>query len=448
MSASPLVKESFSENPLLLLQRLIRYDTTNPPGNEAECIGFLDSLLRDSGVETTLLAKTPQRPNLIARLKGQGSAPPLLLYGHVDVVTTANQVWQHPPFDGEVVDGFVWGRGALDMKGGVAMMVAAILRAKADQVPRPADVVLAIVSDEEAAGDYGARFLVESHPDLFRGIRHALGEFGGFTFFLGKRRFYPIMVAEKQICWMRATVRGQGGHGSLPVRGEAMAKLAHAILRLERHNLPVHITPAARLMFQSLGSAAPVPTGVILQSLLNPRLTNGILALLGSQGRTFGPLFRNTVSATILHGSDKVNVIPSQVSFELDGRLLPGSRPEDMVAELRPILGAEVELEVLRHDPGPAEPEMSLFDTLAGILREADPEGAPVPLLLSAVTDARYFSRLGIQTYGFLPMQLPQGFDFSRTIHGADERLPVDAVEFGTSAILKAIHRYRPDRAV
>jgi acetylornithine deacetylase/succinyl-diaminopimelate desuccinylase-like protein len=447
MNASSQVSESFSENPVQLLQRLIRYDTTNPPGNEADCVGFLNTLLRDSGVETTLLAKTPQRPNLIARLKGQGSAPPLLLYGHVDVVTTANQLWQHPPFDGRVVDGFVWGRGALDMKGGVAMMVAAFLRAKAQGVAPPADVVLAIVSDEEAAGDFGAKFLVESHPDLFGGIRHALGEFGGFTFFLGKQRFYPIMVAEKQICWMRATVRGQGGHGSLPVRGGAMAKLARAILQLDRHNLPVHITPVVRLMFRSLGSAAPMPTGFVLQSLLNPRLTNTILGLLGSQGRTFGPLFRNSVSVTILSASDKINVIPSEVSFELDGRLLPGSQPDDMVAELRPILGAEVELEVLRHDPGPAEPDMSLFDTLAGILREADPDGVPVPLLLSAVTDARFFSRLGIQTYGFLPMQLPQGFDFSRTIHAADERLPAEAVEFGASAILKVIQRYQPDRA-
>ena len=442
-TASHQESERFAQDPALLLQRLIRFDTTNPPGDEAECVGFVDSLLKDSGLETTILAKTPGRPNLVSRLKGQGVSPPLLLYGHVDVVTTANQKWQQPPFEGCVENGYIWGRGALDMKGGVAMILAAFLRAKAEPASLPGDIVLAIVSDEEAGGDFGAKFLVEEHPHHFEGIRHALGEFGGFTFYIGSRRFYPIMVAEKQICWMRGKVHGPGGHGSMPIRGAAMAKLADVIRRLERHRLPVHVTPTASLMFKAIASALPKTTGLVLLSLLNPRLTDAVLRVLGRQGSAFDPIFHNTTSLTILRGSDKINVIPSEVTFEIDGRLLPGRQPEEMLAELRRIIGAECELEIVRHDPGPAEPDMSYFEALGGILREADPGGVPVPLLLTAVTDARFFSRLGIQTYGFLPMRLPRGFDFSRTIHAADERIPVDTLEFGASAILEAMRRYR-----
>ena len=430
---------SIYQRPAELLQRLIQFDTTNPPGNEGECISFINGLLTEAGIETTILARAPERPNLVARLPGQGNTSPLLLYGHVDVVTTKNQEWQHPPFEGKVVDGFVWGRGALDMKGGVAMMLAACLRAKAEGLKLPGDVVLAIVSDEEAGGDFGSKYLVENHADLFDGIRYAIGEFGGFTLCVGKRRFYPIMVAEKQICWMKATVRGPGGHGSLPVRSGAMAGLSRILQQLDKHRLPVHVTPVARLMFETMASALGGLTGLILGQLTNPALTNSVLNLLGERGRVFDPLLHNTVSATILHGSDKINVIPSEVSVELDGRLLPNYHPDDMIAELRQIIGDDVELEVIRYDPGPAEPDMGLFDTLADILRDADPDGIPVPLLLSAVTDGRFFSRLGIQTYGFLPMPLPEDFNFSRTIHAANERIPVESVGFGANAIYELL---------
>ncbi len=425
-----------------LLQRLIQFDTTNPPGYTSECISYIAGLLAEAGIEPKILAKSPESPNLVARLSGQGHAPPLLLYGHVDVVTTENQQWTHPPFEGKVVDGFVWGRGALDMKGGIAMMLAAFLRAKAEGLALPGDVVLAIVSDEETLGDLGARFLAEQHPDLFEGIRYAIGEFGGFSLYVGKRRFYPIQIAEKKVCWMEATVRGPGGHGSLPVRGGAMARLSVLLSKIDRQRLPVHVTPAARLMFETMASSLGGVRGLMLGQLLNPRLTDGVLRLLGERGRLFGPLFHNTVSATMVHASKKINVIPSVVSVQLDGRLLPGYQAEDMIRELRQIVGDNVELEIIRSDPGPAEPDMGLFDTLAKILREADPEGVPVPLLLSATSDGRIFSQLGIQTYGFLPMQLPDDLGFARTIHGADERIPVEAIAFGTNAIYKLLQRF------
>ena len=319
---------SIYQRPAELLQRLIRFDTTNPPGNEAECISFIGDLLAGSGIKTTILARTPERPNLIARLSGQGNASPLLLYGHVDVVTTKNQKWQHPPFEAIIADGFIWGRGALDMKGGIAMMLAAFLRAKVEKLPLPGDVVLAILSDEEAFGEFGAKFLVEDHPYLFDGIRYAIGEFGGFSLFVGNKKFYPIMVAEKQRCWLKATVRGPAGHGSLPARGGAMAKLSQLLRELDKNRLPVHITPVSRLMFKTISSALGGMTGLIIGQLTNPKLTNIVLNLLGERGLVFDPLLHNTVNATVLHGSDKFNVIPSEVSVEMDGRLLPGFEPD------------------------------------------------------------------------------------------------------------------------
>ena len=433
---------SIYTRPVEILQHLISFDTTNPPGNEAACINYVRNLLSKAGIESTLVAKDPNRPNLIARLHGEGKAAPFLMYGHVDVVTAENQSWEHPPFDGEIVDGYVWGRGAIDMKSGVAMMLAAFLRAKAEGVHLPGDVVLAVVSDEEAGGNLGSKFLVEEHPELFKGIKYAIGEFGGFTLYVGGKRFYPIMVAEKQTSWIKAVVRGQGGHGSLPVKGGAMAKLSKLLKALDERDMPVHVTPSARMMVDGIASALGGIQGTLLGQMNNPAMTDLILKLLGERGYVFYPLFRNTVSPTILSGSTKINVIPSEVSVELDGRLLPGFKPEDMIRELKTVVGDEVQFETLQFVPGPAEPNMDLFNTLAGILREADSEGIPIPLLLSAVTDARYFSQLGIQTYGYLPMLLPEDFNFTRSVHTANERIPVSAVEFGTNAIYKLLQRF------
>jgi len=430
------------ERPVELLRRLIRFDTTNPPGNERACIEWIDGVLRDGGYETELLAKDPGRPNLLARLDGRGEAPSLLLQGHVDVVPVQGQDWQHPPFEGKLVDGWVWGRGALDMKGGVAMMLAAFLRAKAEGLTPPGDVLFLALSDEEAGGDYGARFLVEEYARKFEGVRYALGEFGGFPLYVGRRRFYPVQVAEKQRCFMRAVVRGPGGHGALPMRGGAMAKLARFLGRLDRRRLPVHLTPVARRFLEAMAASSPFPTGTILRGLLDPRLSDRTLALLGSKGRAFDPMLHNTVNATIVRGGEKINVIPSEVTVEMDGRLLPGYTAADMIAELRRLVGGDVEFEVISHDPGPSEPDMGLFEALSGILREADPEGVPVPLLNPAFTDARFFSRLGIQTYGFLPMKLPAGFNFNETIHAADERIPAEALGFGADAIYKTLERF------
>jgi acetylornithine deacetylase/succinyl-diaminopimelate desuccinylase-like protein len=322
------------------------------------------------------------------------------------------------------------------------MMLNALLRAKAEGILLAGDVVLALVSDEENGGYFGARYLVEEHPQIFDGVRYAIGEFGGFSFSVSGRRFYPIMVAEKQVCRLRATVRGAGGHGSLHWRGGAMGHLANMLKRLDEKPLPVHVTPVTRMMFQEISSHLPFPQNVVLGQLLNPMLTQPILGLLGPRGRTFEPLFRHTVNATIVRGGEKVNVIPSEITVDMDGRLLPGFSPDDLLSEVKQVVGSDVELELVRHDPGPAAPDLGLFDILRSILREADPSGIPVPMLLPAATDGRLFARLGIQTYGFLPMPLPTDFNFSETIHSANERIPVTALDFGTEAIYQLIRRF------
>jgi len=429
-------------NPVELLQSLIRFDTTNPPGNERECVDYIANLLTQAGCDFKIVGRSPDRPNLIARLPGHGTAPPLLLYGHVDVVTTVGQTWQHPPFEGRLVDGYVWGRGALDMKGGIVMMLSAFLRAKTEDLHLPGDVILALVCDEEGGGDAGARYLAENQSGLFEGVRYAIGEFGGFSYEVGRQRFYPIMVAEKQICHLRVTFRGPGGHGSLPQRDGAMGRMATFLRRLEQRRLPVHVTPVTRTMVKAISAKLPGPQGVVFRQLLNPRMTDTLLKVMGEKGVPFEPLLRNTANATIVRGGEQVNVAPTTVSVDLDGRLLPGFGPDDLIVEVSNIAGEDLDIEVLRHDPGPSEPDMALFDTLRTILRSADPDGEPVPILLPGATDARFFSRLGIQTYGYLPMRLPPGFDFSHQIHGPDERIPVDALTFGTEAIYQLMHRF------
>ena len=429
-------------SPIEILQHLIRFDTTNPPGNETPCIHYIRDLLAAFGIEARILAKVAERANLVARIKGRGAAPALMLYGHVDVVTTAHQTWTHPPFAGRLADGYLWGRGALDMKGGLAMMLSAVLDLAVHHRQPAGDILLVVLSDEESGGRLGAGFLVEDHPELFRDARYAVGEFGGHTNYIGSQRFYPIQIAEKQLCWMKATLRGPGGHGARPMRNGAMAGLGRMLSALDSRRLPVHITPVARQMVETMAASLPGLRGAVLRQLCTPRLTDPLLKLMGENGKNLEPIFRNTVNATIVRGGEKINVVPSEIEVDLDGRLLPGFGPEDFMAELRTIIGKQVDLSVTQFEPGPATPDMHLFDFLAGVLKHIDPDGAPVPLLMPAFTDARYFARLGIQSYGFTPMKLPPDFNYFETIHGANERIPVTALEFGAMAMRETLLRY------
>ena len=419
-----------------LLQELIRFDTTNPPGNEEACVAHIEALLRAAGIETERYERTPGRLNLVARHAGTKDCPPLLLYGHVDVVTTAGQQWTRPPFGGDLVDGVVWGRGALDMKGGVAMLVRAFVDAVAANTATP--LVLLVLSDEEDGGDDGAMFIADEHPEALGGAKHALGEFGGASQTVGGLRFYPVQVGEKQICWLKLTVHGPGGHGAMGVRGSAAARLGAVLQALDAHDLPIHLTPVVRKWVETMGGHLPPLLG-----LLDPATADDTVAALGERGRIFGRVIRNTVSPTILRGGDKINVIPSAVEVELDGRILPGQTPDDLIGELYELLGDDgISLELVRHDPGPPEADLSQFALLADVLRELDPEAIPVPMLQAGVTDARHLARAGVQSYGFLPLRLPEDFEITPLIHAADERVPADALQFGVDAIARVIERY------
>ncbi|HEY0517113.1 MAG TPA: M20/M25/M40 family metallo-hydrolase [Solirubrobacteraceae bacterium] len=433
--------EAIQDRPAELLSRLLRFDTSNPPGDEHECIGWIRGLLEELGCEVTIVAAQERRPNLIARLPGAGAAAPLLLQGHVDVVAARGE-WLHPPFGGEEHDGYLWGRGALDMKGGVAMMLAAFMRAKAAGRTPPGDVILCLLADEEAGSDLGAGYLVKEHAQLFQGVRYAIGEFGGFSMPIAGRTFYPIMVSEKQVCWTRARFHGPAGHGSMPLADTAMGRMGRLLSSLDGGRLPVHVPAVTRAMIEAIAAELPAPLALGLRGLLRPRITDRLLDALGERGRVFDPLLHNTASPTIVAGGEKINVIPSEVELEIDCRLLPGMQPEHVFAELRAHSGVEMELEAYRFEPAPGEPDMGLFGMLSDVLREQDPSARPVPMLLPGVTDGRFFSTLGIQTYGFLPMQMPSDLRFMSLIHAENERLPAAAVEFGTSALERVLERF------
>src|SRR5689334_15699094 len=302
MSATGAAAETpLRDNPAELLAQLLRFDTTNPPGNERACIEWIRGLLEELGIEVRVLAPEPERPSLIARLPGEGRSRPLLLQGHVDVVAARGN-WRHPPFAGEQHDGFLWGRGALDMKGGVAMMLAAFMRAKAAGRRPPGDVILCLMADEEAGSALGAEFLVREHPELFEGVRYAIGEFGGFRMDVAGRAFYPVMVAEKQMCWTLATMRGRAGHGSMPIAGGAMGQLGRLLAGIDGRRLPVHVPAVTRMMVDAIAAELPVSLAAPLRGLLRPRITDRLLDMLGERGRMFDPLLHNTVAATIVRG--------------------------------------------------------------------------------------------------------------------------------------------------
>lgn len=439
----PAVGTDRHEQPVELLQDLLRFETTNPPGDERPCIEWIAELFEAYGIEYDTYARNPERPTIVGRLSG-GKRDPLLLYGHVDVVP-AEGTWTHPPFEGVVEDDYVWGRGALDMKGGVAMFLAAFLRIASSDQPPPGDVLLCVVPDEEGGGGDGMGFMIEHHPDVFEGVEYALGEFGGFSLQIRGERFYPIQVDEKRICWLEATIEGEGGHGSLPRPESTMYRLGRVLRCLEDASLPVHVTPVAREMITSIAAELPPPASLVLRALTNPRLTDYAVGAMGEQGQQFQALTRNVVNPTVVRGGSKENVIPESVELTLDCRLVPGQRPTDVLGELEAALGElsdYVTFEVVRFDDGPTEADLSGFDALAGVLESADSQGTAVPLLLTGASDARHLSRLGIQSYGFTPMQLPPELPFLDLIHAHDERIPVDAVEWGTDRVHEAIFAF------
>lgn len=428
------------------LQALIRIDTTNPPGNERAAAEYLAELLRADGIEPELLEPEPLRTSLVARLQGDGSRPPLLLHAHLDVVEAEPGRWRRPPFSGDLAEGYLWGRGAIDMKHMAVMCTMVLGRLAREGVRLRRDVIFAAVADEEAGCEKGSRFLCDRHPEKVR-AEYALGEVGGFSVHLAGTTLYPVMVAEKGLCWLRATARGTPGHGSMPREDNAVVRLAEAVARLGRRRLPQHETVAARRYVEALAAALPPPVRWIVPRLLDPRLSTPILRLLPDRAvaRAMAAVLSNTVSPTVLRAGAKTNVIPGEASCELDGRTLPGQQAADLVREIRAVVGDDVELEVLRsHDGVETQPESPLFDAIARAVERHHPGARAVPYLCPGFTDASSWSRLGMRCYGFVPVRFDPKGDarFPELYHGNDERIPVEGFKWGLGVLYDLVRDF------
>jgi acetylornithine deacetylase/succinyl-diaminopimelate desuccinylase-like protein len=411
---------------------LIRIDTSNPgdhsgPGERAAA-EYVAGLLAEVGVEPTVLESHPKRTSVVARIPGRDrDRPALLVHGHLDVVPAHAPDWTHDPFSGEVADDCVWGRGAIDMKDMDAMMLA-VFRQRLREGRAPArDIVLTFTADEEAGGTWGARFLVDKHAELFEGVTEAVGEVGGYSLTLGQQRLYLLQTAEKGIAWLRLTARGTAGHGSMVQSDNAVTELAEAIGRLGRHEWPVRLIPSVRAFLEGASAALSI------EFMPNdPALT---LDKIGSISRIIGATLRNTVNPSVLRAGYKVNVVPQTATAEVDGRFLPGYEDE-FLAELDRVLGPGVTREFIHHDIAvETTPDGDLYDAMTSALLAQDPDAKVIPYCLSAGTDAKSFSRLGVRCFGFTPLRLPPDMDFSGMFHGVDERVPTDALRFGVRVL-------------
>ena len=412
-----------------LLCDLIRFDTSNPTHPERPAAEWVAERLADVGIDSRIIEAEPGRASTIARIEGTDpSRPPLLIHGHLDVVPAEPSEWSVDPFAGEVRDGFVWGRGAVDMKDMDAMVLALVRDwARTGRKP-PRDVVLAFVSDEEAGGRKGAHYLVDHHADLFADCSEAISEVGGFSYSLdAQTRLYLIQTAEKGINWLRLRATGRPGHGSMIHDDNAVSKLAAAVSRIGAHEFPVVLTDTVRALVESIAKV----TGLDL----DPERPEAWLPQLGSMTRMIGASLRNTANPTRLDAGYKENVIPSSATATIDCRFLPGQE-DALLATIDDLLGQDVTRESIVADIALETGfDGALVDAMSAALRAEDPDGHPVPYLMSGGTDAKSFSTLGMRCFGFSPLLLPADLDFAALFHGIDERVPVDGLKFGVRVL-------------
>ncbi|MDT4964283.1 MAG: hypothetical protein QOF87_3930 [Pseudonocardiales bacterium] len=412
-----------------LLGELIRINTANPTHPERPAAEWVAAKLDEVGVASQIIEAAPGRASTIARIEGSDpSRAPLLIHGHLDVVPAEASEWSVDPFGGEIRDGYLWGRGAVDMKDMDAMTLALVREwARTGRKP-PRDVVLAFVSDEEAGGRLGAHYLVDNHPDLFADCTEAISEVGGFSVSLNEStRLYLIQTAEKGINWLRLRATGRPGHGSMVHEDNAVTQLAAAVSRVGTHEFPMVITDTVRAMVEAIASA----TGMEL----DPDSPEDWLPKLGGMARMIGAVVRNTANPTMLQAGYKTNVIPSSAEATIDARFLPGQQDE-LLAQIDDLIGAGVEREFIVQDIAVETSfDGALVEAMSAALRAEDPGGHPVPYLMSGGTDAKSFSTLGMRCFGFSPLLLPADLDFAALFHGIDERVPVEGLKFGVRVL-------------
>ncbi len=419
-----------------LARELMRIDTSNfgddPRSQERDAAEYVAEQLCDVGLDVELVESAPRRTSVFARIEGEDrTRPALMLHGHLDVVPADAADWTHPPFSAEVVDEageeMVWGRGAIDMKDMDAMILS-VVRHRMRSGRKPArDVVLAFLADEEAGGLFGSHWLVDHRKDLFEGVSDAVGEVGGFSFTVNDDlRFYLVETAEKGIAWMRLTAKGRAGHGSMVNDENAVTRLSEAVARLGRHEFAITPTPTVDTFL------AEVRTALGLDPDTEPEK---VVAHLGPIAPMIGATLRNSANPTMLQAGYKSNVIPGEAHAMVDGRYLPGHRDE-FLAELDQVLGPDIQrVNEVEDIAWETTFEGPLVAAIGACLLDEDPAARAVPYTLSAGTDAKAFTSLGITGYGFVPLKLPPWLGFADLFHGVDERVPVSALTFGARVL-------------
>lgn len=422
------------------LQALLRINTVNPPGNETAAAAYLAGVAREAGIAGEIVEGAPGRGNFVARLAGGGAGRPVALLGHTDVVGVEPEHWTHDPFGGTVADGYVWGRGAVDMKNQVAANLMVLLLLKREGVALGRDVILAAFADEEAGSRWGAGWLWEHRRDLID-AEYGLNEFGGQPVEVAGRRFYTVQVGEKGAARMRITARGEPGHASVPRRDTAMERLGRALVRLHEFAPPTIIVPQVARMLRTIGAAGG-PEGVATVKRLLAAPGEASLAALPLDEQMRAMLLattRNTAVPTIVRGGHRINVIPSEVSVDVDGRILPGEDPADWARQVQAAVGGEVEVELLDGAPGvAADPDSPFFDAIAAAMDDEAPGSALLPYVVSGGTDARLLP--GIKVYGFMPSR--SGEDIAGRMHAHDERVRVDDLLFATRCLYGVVARF------
>ncbi|GFE13116.1 hypothetical protein Sgleb_11630 [Streptomyces glebosus] len=415
---------------------LIRIDTSNAGDGacqERPAAEYVAERLAGAGLEPTLLERSKGRTNVVARIEGTDpTADALLVHGHLDVVPAEPADWTVHPFSGEIRDGVVWGRGAIDMKNMDAMVLATVRRWARSGVRPRRDIVLAFTADEEASAEDGSGFLADRHPGLFDGCTEGISESGAFTFHAGNgRQLYPVAAGERGTAWLKLTARGRAGHGSKVNRDNAVSRLAAAVARIGAHDWPVRLTPTVRAALRELAALYGVDTDVDAPDFD----VDALLSRLGRAAELVEPTVRNSANPTMLAAGYKVNVIPGTAVAHVDGRVLPGGEAEFRTT-MDALTGPGVSWEYHHREVALEAPvDSPAFAAMRAAIERFDPDGQVVPYCMSGGTDAKQFSRLGIAGYGFSPLKLPEGFDYQALFHGVDECVPVEGLHFGVRVL-------------
>ena len=419
------------EDAIRICQDLIRIPSVNygeGKGDEKAVADYVVASLAEVGIEAKIYESAPNRCNVIANIEGQDQTRPgLVLHGHIDVVPAAAEEWQVDPFSATIKDGAIWGRGAVDMKNVDAMILAIVRYWARNKIKPPRNIVLAFFADEEAGSTFGSRWMAKEHPEVFKNCSQAVSEVGGFSVTLANgKRLYMIEAAQKGIHWVKLTAHGQAGHGSFINNQNPVTALSEAVTKIGNYEWPQTYTKAVKELFTAIADALERPLGDDYREFL---------VEIPSVARMIAATLQNTANPTMLDAGYKANVIPKEASAVIDGRFLPGHE-DALNRTIAEIVGPEIKIETITHDIALEVPfEGELVEAMKSAILKLDPEGIPVPYLMSGGTDNKALSELGIVGYGFSPLRLPAELDFMALFHGVDERIPLESLEFGVKAL-------------